>query len=133
MINPQDEQTLRQLYREMNLGFIVPQNGGVPAQTVAVMKQGKEEADSEETDKDVSQLVSSVIEELQHLKMDLDQGCQGDAQIELLQQVCQSLSQAIDKLGNNSAEQYQSGAFTGAISSDNQGTDTGAETANSFM
>lgn len=119
MINPKDKKALERLYTEMNIGFMVPQNGGVPAQSVAII--GQETDNEDTTDKDAGQLVGSVIDDLNHLKMDIDQGCRGDAQIDQLQRCCDALAQAIEQLGNTSSQQYQNGAFTGAIDNANKG------------
>lgn len=119
MINIQDNKTLQQLYTEMNIGFAVPQNGGVHAQAVAII--GQEEPDEQDNSKDVGQLISSVIDDLNHLKMDIDQGCKGDAQIDQLQKCCDCLAQAIEQIGNTSSSQHQNGTFTGAIDNSNTG------------
>jgi len=121
MINRDDENILRKMYTEMNIGFMVPQNGGVPSQSVAILGQSESPELEEEKGKDVSQIITSVIDDLNHLKMDVDQGCRGDAQIDQLQKCCDLLAQAVEQLGNTSSSQYQNGAFTGAISSDNRG------------
>ena len=103
----------------MNIGFMVPQNGGVTAQHVAIIDKNNTR-ETDDAPKDVGQLISSVIEDLNHLKMDIDQGCQGDAQIDELQKCCDNLSHAIEQLGN-APQQHQNGAFTGAISNDSNG------------
>lgn len=117
MINRQDNKYLQSLYTEMNIGFAVPQNGGVSAQTVAIV--GKEPDAEPDTSKDVGQLIGSVVDDLNHLKMDVDQGCRGDAQIDQLQKCCDALAQAIEQIGNTSSSQHQNGAFTGAIDNNN--------------
>lgn len=140
MINPKDEDTLRSLYQEMNLGFSAPSNGGVPAQSVVVLKNGEgpveqERKDDDGTDDtmDAQQCVSAVIDDLNHIKMDLDQGCQGDAQIQQLEACCQKLNQVIEQIGNDTSKNHQSGAFTGINSDGNQGDGgAGAEAASAF-
>ena len=138
MINPKDETKLRSLVREMNIGFAAPQNGGIASPPVVVLKQGEGpvEHDQKEDDgdtKDAQQTVASVIEDLNHIKMDLDQGCQGDAQIEQLQGCCQKLSQVIEHIGNNASTNASGSAFTGIGDDGNKGDDgASAEAASMF-
>jgi hypothetical protein len=115
MINTDDEKALRALYTEMNIGFVAPQNGGVSGQSVAIIQAGVDGQPGEEDNKDVGCMLNSVIDDLNHLKMDIDQGCRGDAQIDSLQACCDTLAKIIENIGNTSSSQYQNGAFAGAL------------------
>lgn len=134
MINREDEKMLRKIVHEMNIGFVAPQNGGIPSQSVVVMKQGKGPTDfakDEDAPQDVQQAVTAVIEDLNHIKMDLDQGCQGDAQIQQLQACCEKLTEVINNIGNNPSQNSQSSAFTGMGENGNNG-EAGGEASNTL-
>jgi|GEM_PF-5819290 len=116
-INQQDEKDLRKLVREMNIGFAAPQNGGVDKASVMIlgMDETPKEAGGDEDvhDLNVPQLLQAVIENINHLKMDIDQGCQGDAQIEELQKCVDMLNSVIQEIGNTTSGKDQNAAFTG--------------------
>jgi hypothetical protein len=54
-----------------------------------------------------------VIDDLNHIKMDLDQGCQADAQIEALQACCDAINDCIQKIGNGVSGSDQNAAYSG--------------------
>jgi hypothetical protein len=133
-INPKDEKDLRSLYQEMNIGFAAPQNGGIAKPgSVMVLGMGEtpDDPNSEDDDGvnelDVPQMLTAVIENLNHLKMDVDQGCQGDAQIEELQKCVDMLNSAIEEIGNNASGKDQNAAYTGVGGDkmDDQGDNAG--------
>jgi len=130
MINNHDERDMRRLVSEMNIGFSAPQNGGVDGSGIIILQNGEDpeavdgEQNGNEEGANAQQLVHCVIDNLNHLLRDLEQGCQGDAQIEQLQQCCSTLSQAIEEIGNNTSDKNQGSAFTGLNNNDPDSSDT---------
>jgi hypothetical protein len=126
MINTNDEQQLRSVYKEMNLGFAAPTNGGVDNSAVVVLKNDDQLQDgtcnSHDNEEPIGDIINAVIEDLSHIKMDLDQACEGDAQITCLQACVDKLNTAIECIGNSSSNSQDS-AYTGLNNQDPNGND----------
>ena len=145
MRNPHDENELRALIHEMNIGFSAPQNGGVDSGSGVIILQNGEDPEAVDSEKsepeeggmNAQEAIGVVINNLNHLLRDLEQGCQGDAQIEELQKCCGTLGVAIEAIGNDPMDDdNQEAAYSGLNNEDPNQSDVpggdGAETGMSL-
>ena len=129
MINKNDELSMRKVYREMNIGFSAPQNGGVDGSSIMILQNGEdpEAVDAEkegEEHVDAQTALGQIIDNLNHILRDLEQGCQGDAQIEELQKCQGTIGKVIEEIGNHaSGNTNQDSAYSGLNNQDPNASD----------